>query len=204
MRRHHRPVDTSVEISGRHDFAVRDTRLRQKASPGKGAARLATPRVHRISCPTFCDDRETPLMRAEDARKTARDLPDVTSEKVCGELARRANHARRRIPEHESQEPGQEPVIQCGRCMSALARIPDSNPASREVRKVPNSDVPPLAVRLSYRDFRQDGSPPGHLSVTTIDVQASKCPYNCCCFATLACKEAIPALIGVWTARSSH
>src|ERR1700733_4937014 len=48
-------------------------------------------RVHRISCPTFCDDRETPLMRAEDARKSAGDLPDVTSENICGELARRAN-----------------------------------------------------------------------------------------------------------------
>jgi hypothetical protein len=32
-----------------------------------------------------------PLYRAEDARKNARDLPDVTSENVCGELTRRAN-----------------------------------------------------------------------------------------------------------------
>ena len=48
-------------------------------------------RVHRISCPTFCDDRETPLMRAEDARKSAGDLPAVTSETDCGTLARRAN-----------------------------------------------------------------------------------------------------------------
>ena len=47
--------------------------------------------VHRISCPTFCDDRETPLMRAEDARKSAGDLPVVTSEKARGTLARRAN-----------------------------------------------------------------------------------------------------------------
>jgi hypothetical protein len=47
--------------------------------------------VHRISCPTFCDDRETPLMRAEDARKSAGDLPVVTSEKTRGTLARRAN-----------------------------------------------------------------------------------------------------------------
>jgi hypothetical protein len=63
-------------------------------------------------------------------------------------LARRANHARRRIPEHESQEPGHEPVIQCGRCMSALARIPDSNPTSREVRKVPISEV---AARATFK-----------------------------------------------------
>ena len=50
---HHRPVDTSVGVSGRHDFAVRDTRIR-----------LVRHRVHRISCPTFCDDRETPLWEA--------------------------------------------------------------------------------------------------------------------------------------------
>jgi hypothetical protein len=30
-------------------------------------------------------------MRAGDARQRACDLPDVTSENVCGELARRAN-----------------------------------------------------------------------------------------------------------------
>jgi hypothetical protein len=78
-------VDTSVEISGRHDFAVRDTRIVSCVG-----------RVHRISCPTFCDDRETPLMRAEDARKTAGDLPVVTSENICGKLALRANQLRRR------------------------------------------------------------------------------------------------------------
>ena len=74
-------------------------------------------------------------LRAQDARRSARDLPVVTSKSACDTLARRANHARRRIPEHESQEPGHEPVIQCGRCVSALARIPDPNPISREVRK---------------------------------------------------------------------
>ena len=130
-------LDTSVGVSGPHDFAVRFSAIRQRRI-----------HVHRISRPTFCDDRETPLMRAEDARKHAGDLPDITSENVCGELARRANHARRRIPEHESQEPGHEPVIQCGRCMSALARIPDSNPTSREVRKVPISEV---AARTTFK-----------------------------------------------------
>jgi hypothetical protein len=79
-RQLHRKVDTSVGVSGRHDFAVRDRRIR-----------LVRRRVHRISCPTFCDDRETPLRRAGDARKNARDLPDVTSENACGELTRRAN-----------------------------------------------------------------------------------------------------------------
>jgi hypothetical protein len=80
MPKHRRLLDTSVGVSGRHDFAVRDTRIR-----------LVRCRVHRIFRPTFCDDRETPLRRAEDARKNARDLPDVASEKVCGELTRRAN-----------------------------------------------------------------------------------------------------------------
>jgi hypothetical protein len=126
MLQHHRPVDTSAEISGRHDFAVR---LSAHSSPARQASTTSP-------APRFVTIAKRPL-RAEDARKHAGDLPDVTSEKICDELARRANHARRRIPEHESQEPGHEPVIQCGRCMSALARIPDSNPTSREVRKVP-------------------------------------------------------------------
>jgi hypothetical protein len=82
-------------------------------------------------------------MRAEDARKHARDLPDVTSEEVCGELARRANHARRGLREYWSQEPAHKPVIQCSRWMFALTRIPDSNPTSREVRKVPNTGSDP-------------------------------------------------------------
>jgi hypothetical protein len=61
--------DVSVETSGPHGFAVRDRRIR-----------LVRRRVHRILCPTFSDDRETPLMRARDARRNARDLPDVTSD----------------------------------------------------------------------------------------------------------------------------
>jgi hypothetical protein len=43
--------------------------------------------------PNVRDDRETPLMRARDARKSAFDLPDVTSENACGTLARRANQS---------------------------------------------------------------------------------------------------------------
>jgi hypothetical protein len=74
-------VDASVGASGPHDFAVRNTRIR-----------LVRCCVHRIFRPTFCDDRETPLMRAEDARKNARDLPDVASKRSCDTLARRANH----------------------------------------------------------------------------------------------------------------
>jgi hypothetical protein len=56
------------------------------------SARLAQISVHRIPRPTFCDDRETPLMRARDARKNAGDLPDVASKNACDRLARRANH----------------------------------------------------------------------------------------------------------------
>jgi len=45
--------------------------------------------------PNVRDDRETPLLAGRDARKGAGDLPDVTSENVCDQLARRANHSRR-------------------------------------------------------------------------------------------------------------
>jgi hypothetical protein len=65
-------LDTSVGVSGPHDFAVRFSAIRQRRI-----------HVHRISRPTFCDDRETPLLRAEDARKHAGDLPDVTSESAA-------------------------------------------------------------------------------------------------------------------------
>jgi hypothetical protein len=41
------------------------------------------------------DDRETPLVRAEDAQRGASDLPDVTSEDFRGTLARRANQLSR-------------------------------------------------------------------------------------------------------------
>ena len=81
MREHRHRVDTSVEVSGRHDFAVRDKRIR-----------LLRHRVHRIFRPTFSDDRETPLLWAEDAAIGARDLPDVASEGICDRLTRRANH----------------------------------------------------------------------------------------------------------------
>jgi hypothetical protein len=50
-------VNASVEASGPHDFAVRDMRIR-----------LMRRRVHRILCPTFCDDRETSLAWARDGR----------------------------------------------------------------------------------------------------------------------------------------
>jgi len=45
-----RRLDSSVEESGPHDFAVRERRVR-----------LARRRVHRPPLPTFRDDRDTPL-----------------------------------------------------------------------------------------------------------------------------------------------
>jgi hypothetical protein len=62
-------LDISVEISEPHDFAVREN----------APSSCAQFRVHRIFRPTFSDDRETPLRRAEDARRCARDLPVVTT-----------------------------------------------------------------------------------------------------------------------------
>jgi hypothetical protein len=51
MPKHHRQLDASVEASGPHAFAVRET-----------VVRLSTARVHRTPCPTFRDDREAPLL----------------------------------------------------------------------------------------------------------------------------------------------
>jgi hypothetical protein len=56
---------------------------------------LCATRVHRIFRPTFSDDRETPLLRAEDARKDARDLPVATSKRACDTVTRRANQVTR-------------------------------------------------------------------------------------------------------------
>ena len=85
MRQHHRPVDASVEASRPHDFAVRlhahSSRARQ-ASTASRAQRFVT-----IA--------KRPSYRARDARKNARDLPDVTSENACDRLTRRANQAAR-------------------------------------------------------------------------------------------------------------
>ena len=71
LRKCFRQLDTSVGVSGPHDFAVRDSRLRQEASPGlepaeasakavQAAPVLRRHRVHRIP-PHVRDVRETPL-----------------------------------------------------------------------------------------------------------------------------------------------
>jgi hypothetical protein len=82
--------------------------------------------VHRISCPTFCDDRETPLMRAEDARKSAGDLPVITSKKARGTLARRANQVMSR-----------KAVKGC-RCIR-VQEIPAAVSSGRSKRRQPDS-----------------------------------------------------------------
>jgi hypothetical protein len=82
--------------------------------------------VHRISCPTFCDDRETPLMRAEDARKSAGDLPVVASKKARGTLARPANRVAR-----------QKAVKGC-RCIRVQG-IPAAVSSGRSKRRQPGS-----------------------------------------------------------------
>jgi hypothetical protein len=65
-------VDTSVEISGRYDFAVRDRHIRRVCC-----------RVHRIFRPTFSDDRETPLLTG---RKTRQELPLICPSSQAGRL----------------------------------------------------------------------------------------------------------------------
>jgi hypothetical protein len=90
--KHRRQLDASVETSEPHDFAVR-------AAPFV----FQRTRVHRIPRPTFVTIAKRPSNRARDARRSASDLPDITSESVCDTMARRANHARRRS-EHGTQK----------------------------------------------------------------------------------------------------
>src|SRR5580692_4243374 len=51
--------------------------------------------VHRLPRPTSVTIAKRPSYRARDVRKSAGDLPDVTSENACDRLARRANHLMR-------------------------------------------------------------------------------------------------------------
>jgi len=77
-------LDISVEISGPHDFAVRDKRIRlvRQARPPHPA-------------PNTRDDREAPLIRARDGTDDAGDLGVRSMRTHCGTLARRANHVPR-------------------------------------------------------------------------------------------------------------
>jgi hypothetical protein len=67
-------VDASIAASGPHGFAVRGRR-----SSSTGSTVPDTLRNHRISRPTCRDDRDTPLLRARDAPRPSRDLPDGES-----------------------------------------------------------------------------------------------------------------------------
>jgi hypothetical protein len=86
--KHRRQLDLGIERSGPHDFTVRSGTFVQR-----------TASVHRIPRPTLSDDRETPLHPgAQDAGRSARDLPDVTRMRACDTLARRANQLVSRGP----------------------------------------------------------------------------------------------------------
>jgi hypothetical protein len=83
LRNRFRKCDASVEASGPHDFAVREP-AHSSHAPFASTASRANVR----------DDRETPLCsEARDARRSAGDLPDVTSGMICDTLARRANQS---------------------------------------------------------------------------------------------------------------
>src|SRR5580704_12625145 len=81
-------VTTLARCTGYQRRDIRPTRLRR---PLVRAFVLCVTSVHRIPRPTFCDDRETPLLSRRDTRRSAGDLPDVTSDNTCDTLARRAN-----------------------------------------------------------------------------------------------------------------
>jgi hypothetical protein len=66
-----RQLDTSVEMSGPHDFAVR-----------RGAPRLETPLRPSHPAPNVRDDREAPLLEERGTAETSGvDLPDIASRK---------------------------------------------------------------------------------------------------------------------------
>ena len=84
---HRHQVDISVGMSGPHDFAVRFARVRLFESES----------VHRSPRPTFVTIAKRPSYsgtgrpRARDGRNCASDLPDGSTARACGRLARRAN-----------------------------------------------------------------------------------------------------------------
>ena len=82
MRKHCRPLDISVGISGPHDFAVRPKPRSSDAAGASIASRL-----------NVRDDRERPSCRRRDGRSCGFDLPDETSKNACDTLARRANQS---------------------------------------------------------------------------------------------------------------
>ena len=74
MRKHRGQLETSVEASGPHDFAVR-----------AGAARLAAPVRPSHPRPTFVTIAKRPFVRAETARLMPLILADSEANYFCGE-----------------------------------------------------------------------------------------------------------------------
>jgi hypothetical protein len=95
MPKHRRQLDLGIERSGPHDFAVRSGTFVQR-----------TASVHRIPRPTSVTIAIRPSPRAQDAGRSARDLPDVTRMRACDTLARRANQlVFRRAKEMDVNDP---------------------------------------------------------------------------------------------------
>ena len=69
-----RKLDTSVGVSGPHDFAVRNNIARPHARSARDPSRPPHPAPH------VRDDRDTPLLWARDGRADSADLPDGESE----------------------------------------------------------------------------------------------------------------------------
>jgi hypothetical protein len=84
VEKHRRKLDTSVAVSGPHDFAVRHivSRLAQ--------TRL-TPWRPSHPGPNVRDDREAPLLAGRDAGESGADLPDEARLLTCVTVTRRAN-----------------------------------------------------------------------------------------------------------------
>jgi hypothetical protein len=80
MRKHHRQLDTSVGISGPHDFAVRDS-ARSSCAPSASTASRANVRD---------DSRNAPLV-GQDGERSAADLGLRSTRRACDKLTRRAN-----------------------------------------------------------------------------------------------------------------
>ena len=99
MRQHRRQLRASVEALRPHGFVVR-FHLRSSCAAKASTASLG---------PTFVTIAKRPSWRAGDARRSASDLPVVTSENVCGQLARRANQSGR---------------MKC--CQARSSRVPDA------------------------------------------------------------------------------
>jgi len=106
-------------------------------------------------------------MRAGDARKTARDLPVVTSKKVCGTLARRANHvATRDCQPHEIAGPASlRPLDAQKRKWKRRALIHLNTPSGHAACRA-NAGSPRLRHRGSRAAIRVTQRATCHISIS--------------------------------------